>query len=511
MASGGKRVSLILQPLDAVRETDVDEIDCGPSLRNKPVSPKYASFGNVERVNGHAYSKTISLEDEESPQPVSSNPPEYHSVPDITKRQGPQYQEIPYDTTNGHASPAEEAQPPSLSTSLSQQSDTEVDQALYRTSLPTSSSTVPLTAVSAPPPPIPGERRPRKKANPLYDSFGEVVTTSSSSTKKPPPSKDSYHKNPCRCIRHPLVLFAIAVFVILNSIALLLLFTGALEQALPGSREKLVQTTPESTGLPGYEELANIIKKQEDLIMSLHNRVSQLESLLMTNSSENATTTARVAQNTHQIEQLSNQVTALGRNSSTQIQEVQRQVESNDALITSNIQKTSQLESDISTLTARSETMGQDILSITSKNTDQDRDISGLESRIETVKQEVALDLVIYNDSIYMDLEAISKMQGPPGFNGSRGGDGADLSGCEYDYFTDSSSFTGPLTQGTPHTPKTGFVFTGVTCATYGGTAANLMKTEDGSVYCQCEGQTTAYTSLSRFCNIHYWQCPLAA
>lgn len=67
MASSKQRVSLSLQPLDTVKETDTDSMDCGPSIRNRPVSPKYATFGDVGRSTGSAaYTKSVTLEDEKT-------------------------------------------------------------------------------------------------------------------------------------------------------------------------------------------------------------------------------------------------------------------------------------------------------------------------------------------------------------------------------------------------------------------------------------------------------------
>lgn len=448
--------------------------------------------------------------------PSYGRPAEYHDVIDIPKKQ-PQYQEIPYAITNGQASPPESVQMHQLSTF--QPSDTEVDQALFMTHIPNSNSTAPLTE---PPVPPPGERRPRKKANPLYDSFNDVVTTTSS-TKKPP-SKESCRTQSFRCIKHPITLFVIFLIVIANFIALLLLFTGTVEQVTPGAREKLTQTTPAS-GIPDQAELLAMIQRQASVIERLETRIVQLEQLLMTNSSENATTTARIAKNTVQIEILTDQVSSLTTNTAVQIQAVDGRLSFVEALSSSSVQEIDSLENQVDNLeknvsslnrelmvlNAITETIRQDVVSIRGKNTAQQTEIQQISSRINVVDQDFRNQLNIYNDSIYEDLETISKMQGPPGVNGSRGRDGADLSTCEYKTHTSSTGFSRDLTIGSSFAPDEGFVFTGVSCSTFGGTTANLKVATGGTSYnCECEGQTDAYTANARFCAIHYWQCPIA-
>ena len=72
--------------------------------------------------------------------------------------------------------------------------------------------------------------------------------------------------------------------------------------------------------------------------------------------------------------------------------------------------------------------------------------IASLDAKINTVEQSFQQTLDVYNETIFEELDSISKMQGPRGYNGSDGMDGADLEQCTYNMNSQGSSVTADLT-----------------------------------------------------------------
>ncbi|XP_070578547.1 uncharacterized protein [Ptychodera flava] len=140
--------------------------------------------------------------------------------------------------------------------------------------------------------------------------------------------------------------------------------------------------------------------------------------------------------------------------------------------------------------------------------------INRLEVRINNFHTEFTTMLMTMNQSIYDELDVISKMPGPRGYNGSQGEkgdpgrDGAgNLTLCVHQRYQGGGGFGSTTT--TAWIGSETEVATGVSCSTDGGDTETL-EIRDGGGYnqyrCACSGGSGPGT---RFCYMDIWRCPV--
>ncbi|XP_022097276.1 uncharacterized protein LOC110982858 isoform X2 [Acanthaster planci] len=470
------------------------------------------------------------------PAPDYNNPPTY-SLDDLNRRSqlpysqhSHNYEELPFPPV-AESSTDDVVQEDKPAAMQRQGSHTEVDQ--YFNPAPVHSiSSTPLTLAEPP------EKKPRKKVNPIYDRYEgptEKVTTSRDGYPKSssrPPSK-----GPClgRCLRHPLTIVVIFVLVAVVIVALVLLMLGKIETpASSGSSDKQILptvkvtdppvTTPSSfTGGSVNDELLKIVRDQQLIIQDLQRRIGSLESMLGGGGEVNASLSTKVAMNTIKIENIQDRITPL-EDSVTELQasltNSLSSLEATKSRTAALENSTHSLQTQVASLGALVVTQGQRINENGDKNTAQDADISSAQQSITILQQEFQHDLFEVNRTIYGELDTISKMPGPRGFNGSEGPPGpagpqgqqgaGDLSQCDYQKLSDSSAGSSvSVTRGPWTSPTADKIFTAFTCSTKGGTLANLETDTQGRYRCVCTGwHAPSDGSTDRKCYSHYWRCP---
>ncbi|XP_035667445.1 uncharacterized protein LOC118410063 isoform X2 [Branchiostoma floridae] len=148
--------------------------------------------------------------------------------------------------------------------------------------------------------------------------------------------------------------------------------------------------------------------------------------------------------------------------------------------------------------------------------------------QISTVQDTLQTELSQLNSSVMAELDTVSKMEGPHGFNGSQGAQGPSgpvgpagpsgvsrLDDCEFWDHSSTSDFLGP-TELDWLRPEANHTMMGVHCATEGGTYTLLEHRDQGqgvSEYrCVCYGEVTDKNPnidfQSRKCTINWWMCP---
>ncbi|XP_066279134.1 uncharacterized protein [Branchiostoma lanceolatum] len=156
----------------------------------------------------------------------------------------------------------------------------------------------------------------------------------------------------------------------------------------------------------------------------------------------------------------------------------------------------------------------------------QDEVLQATVQQISTVRDTLQTELSQLNSSVLAELDAVSKMEGPRGFNGSQGAQGPSgpagpagpsgvsrLDDCRFWDYSTTSDFLGS-TELDWLRPEANHTMMGVHCATEGGTYTHLEHRSQGqgvSEYrCVCYGQVNDANIVftNRKCTINWWQCP---
>lgn len=439
--------------------------------------------------------------------PTYKNPPAYNDRP---HHHGHHFYEEVNQAALRRKDPSKDSEYGSP-TSLSR-SHTEVDQAML---FPQSSTTNSLAPLTEP------ERKPRKKVNPLYDSYRDENGTLDTKVAPTYDQGASKPKGPGgrigSVLRHPCTIVFIFAFIIALIVFLVLLSLGTITTTglRAGKTEPLIQPSNATE----VEQLRDTVKLQNNLIVEMMSKIQRLESAIYSPTSENASLDIRVAQNSFKIMTLNGSVNNLGQEVTqvnTKAEVAYEQSSSIISTLVAVLNRVTMLENQTHTLNGQVNSLGgslqthsMDIVSIQADNQQQENDISMLSSRISVVQQEFSSELAVYNDTIFEELDRISKMQGPRGFNGSDGSDGSgDLSLCVYDVASKGSGVSGTTSTATV-SAGANEVITGVSCSTLNGERA-LLRTNNNpqTFYCECSGVNPS-SATTRFCYIHFWKCPL--
>nr|XP_054758231.1 uncharacterized protein LOC129264386 isoform X1 [Lytechinus pictus]XP_054758232.1 uncharacterized protein LOC129264386 isoform X1 [Lytechinus pictus]XP_054758233.1 uncharacterized protein LOC129264386 isoform X1 [Lytechinus pictus] len=390
-------------------------------------------------------------------------------------------------------------------------SHTEADQAILFQQSSTTNSLAQLTESI--------ERKPRKKTNPLYDSYRDEDNDSRTYPSQSDPVK---HKSPGSCIgsvlRHPCTIFLLIAVIIALIVFFVLLLLGTITSK---AGETAARTQNESSS-DIIAQLRQQVDDQNNLINSMMQKIERLEMAIINPGNENASLEIRVAQNTFMLMRVNESLLELDRELVGVNTKAQTALDQSSSTISTQVaflnritvleNQTHNLDGQVKSLRGSLQTHSLDIVSIKGVNQEQDDEITILNSDISVVQQSFMTQFMEYNESIFQELETISKMQGPRGFNGSDGASGmSDLAQCSYGTLNKGSSITQTTTT-TNAVSSDGVteILTGISCSTLNGARA-LLRTSGSnpiSFSCECSGNDgTGQTS--RYCYIHYWKCPV--
>ncbi|XP_030854424.1 uncharacterized protein LOC105442508 isoform X1 [Strongylocentrotus purpuratus] len=448
------------------------------------------------------------LSTEQPLSPSYKNPPAYNGRPHHHGHHF--YEEVNQSALQRQSNkPSVYGSPNSLPTS-----HTEVDQAiLFQQS--TTNSLAQLTESV--------EKKPRKKTNPLYDSYRNEDDDTLDTRTYPSQSDPVKPKSPGSCIgsvlRHPCTIFLLIAVIITIIVFFVLLLLGTITSK---AGETAARTQNESSS--EITQLRKQVVDQNTLINSMMQKIERLEMAIINPGNENASLDIRVARNTYMLMTLNESLSESDR----ELVEVKETAELAHQQAASTIStqvaflnritllenQTQTLDGQVKSLRGSLQTHSMSIVGIENDNQEQDNKITILNSEISVVQQSFMTQFSEYNNSIYQELETISKLQGPRGFNGSDGASGmSDLAQCSYETLNKGSAITQTTTI-TNAISADGVteILTGVSCSTLNGERALLRTTgsDPVSFTCECSGAFAA-GQTSRYCYIHYWRCPVMA
>ncbi|XP_070578545.1 uncharacterized protein [Ptychodera flava] len=372
------------------------------------------------------------------------------------------------------------------------------------------------------------ERGPRKKKNPTYEEtpFSQQLHHNQLS-KEEEANQPSHHRS-CECFKTYFFIILIFMLALLALLLVVLVISGTLQTGTsPGQSDR--QIGDRTTAVPGptTEQLQYQITQLENANQALLDRVVEMERLLGLGS-DNATISLRLARNTMKIEQLTKNLTIQGE----EVDELQNDVQVATLIATGNRNdlanletKTTETDSNLEQVTNKVVNLTQQVTSTDSMHTQQITElqdesgqhatkINGLEVQINNSLIEFTTMLMTMNQSIYDELDVISKMPGPRGYNGSQGEkgdpgrDGAgNLTLCEYQRYQGGGGFGSTTT--TAWIGSETKIVTGVSCSTDGGVTETLEERDDkgyNEYRCACSGGSGPGT---RFCYMDMWRCPV--
>ncbi|XP_077998793.1 uncharacterized protein LOC144451761 [Glandiceps talaboti] len=384
------------------------------------------------------------------------------------------------------------------------------------------------------------ERAPRKKKNPTYESAPFERPYHPQNNKLAKEAEANKSSNSCCSCEHLKTYFFIIFIFMLALLALLLVVLVI--SGVVGKDGAVAGGTAPQKGEPSTDDPTEDLQRQIDQLgvayQALLQRFVTLEQQLGSGSA-NASVSLRLARNTLQIVELTNNLTS----QNTEIETLHTDVDIATALaveanskaiglnerVGTNEQSLTQVKQQHSNLSqvvsATNALHTQQIETLQDQSSQHNSQISTLQTRVDTLESTFTNTLTSMNSSIYYELDTISKMPGPRGYNGSQGEKGdpgaGDLTACTY-----SSNYAGSgyslvsETQWFPHVSTEELrklarasVFTGVTCSTMGGIETYLETQTDTSsgieqYRCKCGGESSDITSGSRLCYIHMWTCP---
>ncbi|XP_033102521.1 uncharacterized protein LOC117105472 isoform X3 [Anneissia japonica] len=482
-----------------------------------------------------------------SPLPTYMPPPVY---PNKAHDPNHHYEELPSPSmvetiiasNNGHVQPASNAPTETYDdardSGCSQFSQPEADQQMMQldrldsgfSSFTGTKIPVPLTQQQLKP--SVKQNNPRKKQNPLYEDFsvhtlGEKKVFDIDDDPKKPSSSCCGSKLKCfrnNCIIPVVILLAVAAIVLV-----LLMVFGVVEQKETGDsafadkvigRPSTLSPSDWPTVDPSMstEYLLKKVLEQQEQLLALTQKIEDLENALSGNGDDplNTSDSTRITMNSNKIKELEKSLEDHKSSASAQFNDVESNADNALVAIATLQQKQN---TDDENINARVDTINTQLSARIDALSTSQADISSKVTMLEVTDMSLDQKLMTVNATLTQEVDTVSKMQGPRGYNGSKGDPGAgDLSLCSYE-IAQHGSGTGSTTTDVTMTPSADQVVFGVTCSTKGGSAYILKVSNSPSApgqkqyTCQCAGTDDPFNNspAARYCYLHYWQCPVSS
>ncbi|XP_071963601.1 uncharacterized protein [Antedon mediterranea] len=375
------------------------------------------------------------------------------------------------------------------------------------------------------------QMNPRKKQNPLYEDFNgqppeKKVFVIDDDLKKPTSSSCC---GKLKCFRNNCIIPVVIVLALAAIVLVLLMVFGVVEQKESGAiSDEVIQ--PASTLSPSAwptmdpsmspEYLLEKLLLQQDQILELTQKIEDLEKTLSGEGDQelNTSDSTRITVNSNKIKELEQSLEDHKTNSDSRLS---AEESSSQAALLSIAQLQVQQMEDDDAINDRVDDI-ETLLSgkVTTLETNQ-MSLTSRVNLLETSDMKFDVKLTTVNHTLTEEVDSVSKMMGPRGYNGSQGQTGpsgaGNLSLCEYSIAQHGSSISNTITE-VSMTPTADDVVFGVTCSTRGGSnyilkvvTSNIPATLGQKEYtCQCAGTDTLFENApnARYCYLHYWKCP---
>ncbi|XP_002735227.1 uncharacterized protein LOC100371823 [Saccoglossus kowalevskii] len=498
MQNGGIPLSQMSKaPLEEIPQTIINESQFSKEMQKKsyneppPTPPRNPSY--LQMINTTQ----------------SRLPPIPHSPLQQTSPVDNPYEEVPHvRNVSGKYSNAERGDNVDSPDSENRSSQPEADQQFMR--VHSTNSTTGILHDK--------ERAPRKRKNPAYEGFHDISYQRKTQDIK---SKDTESSDFCQCVRSYSMTIIILFLALLALVLVVLMISGVLSTgAVVGEASPQVAISEDLTP----EKLEHRIQQLESLNLALLERVVQLEEKL-SGGQANASINTKLAQNSIMMTQLAQNFTSQKED----IGHISDEVDIVKVIANSNKQDLADVElkatvtdNEIQQLRYQIGNLSEEVFSkdtirsgqiinLQQQITGHATQISDIDVMLESLEYRFSMKLMVMNASMYDELDLISKMPGPRGYNGSDGvqgqpGAGA-LSACKYIKRSGGSGVNLETVTNTVYA-DTNYTIVGVTCTSDVGTVINLEKNDSDGYKCKCNGIMSSSSNNSRYCYLHSWQCP---